>query len=107
MKPTASRRRRKSNRLFVVKDAPVTLIAGDLNARPESAAMKQVLEHWDDTAAADPQPTIPSDAPRSRIDWILTLKGQGWRVISSKVLEEKVASDHRPVLVELEWVGKK
>jgi len=95
------------NRLFVLKDAPVTLITGDLNAQPQSNAMKTMLEHWDDAAAADPQPTIPSDAPRSRIDWVLTLKGQEWRVISSKVLEEKVASDHRPVLVELEWVGKK
>jgi endonuclease/exonuclease/phosphatase family metal-dependent hydrolase len=95
------------NRLFVIKDAPVTLIAGDFNARPESAAMKQILERWEDTAATDPQPTIPADAPRSRIDWVLTLKGQGWRVISSKVFDEKVASDHRPVLVELEWVGKK
>jgi endonuclease/exonuclease/phosphatase family metal-dependent hydrolase len=95
------------NRLFVIKDAPVTLLTGDFNARPESRAMQIILEHWNDTAADNPQPTIPSDKPRSRIDWILTLKGQGWRVISSQVLDEKVASDHRPVLVELVWIGKK
>jgi len=95
------------DRLFLFKDAPVTLITGDFNARPESRAMQTVLEFWNDTAADNPQPTIPSDKPHSRIDWIFTLKGHGWRVISSQVLEEKVASDHRPVLVELEWVGKK
>ena len=68
--------------------------------------MQTILEHWNDTAANNPEPTIPSDQPRVKIDWVLTLKGQNWRVISGQVLEEKVASDHRPVLVELEWVGK-
>lgn len=94
------------NRLLVTKDAPVTLLAGDLNARPDSAPMQTILQYWNDTAANHPQPTIPSDEPRAKIDWVLTLKSQGWRVISTQVLEEKVASDHRPVLVELEWVGK-
>jgi endonuclease/exonuclease/phosphatase family metal-dependent hydrolase len=95
------------NRLLVPKNAPVTILAGDLNARPESRPMQTILEHWNDTAANNPEPTIPSDQPRARIDWILTLKDQNWRVISSQVLDEKVASDHRPVLVELEWVGTK
>jgi endonuclease/exonuclease/phosphatase family metal-dependent hydrolase len=95
------------NRLLVTKDAPVTILAGDLNARPESRPMQTILEHWNDTAANNQEPTIPSDKPRVKIDWILTLKSQNWRVISSQVLEEKVASDHRPVLVELEWAGKK
>jgi endonuclease/exonuclease/phosphatase (EEP) superfamily protein YafD len=28
-----------------------------------------------------------------------------WKVVSATVLEEPVASDHRPVLVVLEWRG--
>ena len=30
-----------------------------------------------------------------------------FKVVEAKVIEEKVASDHRPVLAVLEWVGKK
>jgi endonuclease/exonuclease/phosphatase family metal-dependent hydrolase len=93
------------SRVLVRPDAPVTILVGDLNAQPDSQTMKSMLETWTDTAGPDHPPTFPADKPKIKIDWVLTLKTQGWRVISSKVLDEKAASDHRPLLVELEWVG--
>jgi endonuclease/exonuclease/phosphatase family metal-dependent hydrolase len=96
---------REINRVLVRKDAPATILVGDLNAQPDSQAMTSMLEMWNDTAGSERPPTFPADKPRIKIDWVLTLKTQGWRVISSEVLDEKAASDHRPLLVELEWVS--
>jgi endonuclease/exonuclease/phosphatase family metal-dependent hydrolase len=88
------------NELFVGGD-PI-LLAGDLNAVPESKAMRTLLAQWTDAAAVSPQPTIPSANPRSRIDYVLFRPADGWRVVETRVLDEPVASDHRPVLAVLE-----
>jgi endonuclease/exonuclease/phosphatase (EEP) superfamily protein YafD len=37
---------------------------------------------------------------------VLLSKPSPWTVVNSEVLDEPIASDHRPVVVELEWVGK-
>lgn len=94
------------NRLLARPDTPPAILAGDMNAEPDSAPMKSLLEHWADTAGPEVVLTCPADKPTTKIDWVLLLKKHGWRVISSQVIDEKVASDHRPVVVELEWVGR-
>ena len=65
--------------------------------------MRGFSEGWSDTAAQDPQPTNPADAPKVRIDYVFARPAARWRVVSVRVLDERVASDHRPVLAELEW----
>lgn len=97
---------RELNRLLLHKDAGPTILVGDMNAQPDSQPIRILLEHWSDTSGKEPIPTCPADKPTIKIDWILLLKGHGWRVISSTVIEEKVASDHRPIVAELEWVGQ-
>ena len=85
-----------------------TLLGGDFNATPESRVMGRLLAAdtgWIDTAGASAAPTSPAEAPRSRIDYILAHPGTAWRTLSSHVLAESVASDHRPVLVELAYQG--
>jgi endonuclease/exonuclease/phosphatase family metal-dependent hydrolase len=82
------------------------LLLGDLNATPGSKVMKGLLERWVD-AAADAGPTFPADKPDRRIDYILLPKDHGWDVIHAEVLEEPVASDHRPVVVELRWRARR
>jgi endonuclease/exonuclease/phosphatase family metal-dependent hydrolase len=80
------------------------ILAGDLNAEPGSEPLQQLDEGWADTAPADAPPTYPSGEPRKRIDYVLRyrLYTDRWRVIETRVIDEKVASDHRPVLVVLE-----
>jgi endonuclease/exonuclease/phosphatase family metal-dependent hydrolase len=62
-------------------------------------------ERWANPPAADPAPPTPSGRPRSRIDYILFRPVNSWRVIESRLIDEPVASDHRPLLVVLEWTG--
>ncbi len=84
---------REISRLFADVKRPV-LLAGDLNARPGSPPMTEFARRWTDTRS-DPR----------TIDYVLTRAGDPWRVVSSEVVDEPVASDHRPVLVVLEWTG--
>ena len=100
------------NGLFVDEGGPPVILAGDLNAQPLSPPMAVLLAHWRDAAAGAPgapgapAPTWPSDEPRVRIDYVLFHPAGAWRVIEAKVIEEIIASDHRPLLVELAWEGR-
>lgn len=83
------------------------IFAGDFNFTPGSDPYNELIKTgWVDTAAAfgNPQPTSPAGNPRSRIDYIFVRPADRWRVIDVQVLDEPIASDHRPVLVELEYV---
>jgi endonuclease/exonuclease/phosphatase family metal-dependent hydrolase len=73
----------------------VAILAGDLNARTDTPPMREFGEQWRDT--------IPA---RNKIDYVLVRPGDPWRVIEAKVIPEPVASDHDPILVVLEWLGK-
>ncbi|MBE0535978.1 MAG: endonuclease/exonuclease/phosphatase family protein [Phycisphaerae bacterium] len=87
--------------LFADADTPV-ILAGDLNATPDSETLALFMPEWQWTAGRDPQPTFPADEPNRTIDYILIKPAERWRVVETRVIEEKVASDHRPVLAILE-----
>lgn len=97
---------KRLNRLFKRNKKP-TILAGDLNATPESEPMRIFFRFWTDASARDPQPTFPSSSPRRRIDYVLFRPASRWRVLESRVIEEKVASDHCPLLVVLELLPEK
>ena len=78
-----------------------TILAGDLNDVPDGEVMRRLGRDWMD-AARDAGPTIPAAQPTRRIDYILVRPAARWRVLEAKVLDEPVASDHRPVVVTLE-----
>ncbi len=82
-------------------DPGPVILAGDFNDQPESRVMQRLLADWEDASAAAPAPTIPARNPTARIDFVLLRPRSGWRVNRSEVLVEAMASDHRPVLVEL------
>ena len=50
--------------------------------------------------------TIPPDVPKQQIGYVLFRPADQFKVIEAKVIEEKVASDHRPVLAVMEWTGR-
>lgn len=88
------------------RDARVpALLAGDLNARPDTDAMKVVDAEWTNALTVDQPPAATDGRPRFRGDYVLFKPASRWRVIESTVMEDRVASDHRPVLVVLEWLG--
>lgn len=77
------------------------LLAGDLNDVAESETLRVFGGEWAKTNDAA-LPTIPSDRPRRQIDFVLYRPAGAWRVIECRVLDEAVASDHRPILAVLE-----
>jgi endonuclease/exonuclease/phosphatase family metal-dependent hydrolase len=71
------------------------ILTGDLNARKGSATMDTLLqERWIDATKAI-----------SKIDYILLRPQDPWTIIEIKNIDEKVASDHLPVLAVLQWNG--
>ncbi len=94
-----------SEMLALIGETPgPTILFGDLNAGPDAPELRPLLDRFRDAwhAGADGGFTMPSDAPRSRIDYVLV--AGGIQVRRAEV-PATTASDHRPVLVELVVVG--
>ncbi len=75
------------------------ILGGDFNDTPGSET-RRILG-----AAAEGfegEPTIPADAPRSTIDFVVSSPKGSFHVVSREVVAETTASDHRPLLVVLE-----
>jgi endonuclease/exonuclease/phosphatase family metal-dependent hydrolase len=111
-------------------DVPA-ILAGDLNAELGSGPMEEFIKEWrvagvgpqvdnakgeggvgkaDDKGAqatADRVPilTSPADRPVKWIDYVLYRTLDKWEEVEVRVLDEAVASDHRPLLVVLRRVG--
>jgi endonuclease/exonuclease/phosphatase family metal-dependent hydrolase len=78
----------------------LVILAGDLNAPPaakETVILKQLFA--DLTQASGP--TYPADTPNVKLDYIMIYPRQRHDSVSTRVIEETVASDHRPVVCEL------
>ncbi len=94
---------KKINQLFTGKgDNVPTILAGDMNATPDSDPMKELHKKWTNAMNNPPAPTAPSRKPRSRIDYVLYRPAKSFRLVETKVIAEEMASDHRPVLAVFE-----
>jgi len=91
---------RKINELLAAEDSPA-ILAGDLNAVPDSDTLSRFREQWTLTNT-EPEATVPVDKPERQIDYILVSPANRWRTIEVSVLEESVASDHRAILAVIE-----
>ena len=87
--------------LYENYDLPMIMV-GDLNAVPGSDPINLLLRQWSDAARDNPQPTFPSVKPARKIDYIMYKPNARWKVVEVRVIDEKVASDHCPVLAVLE-----
>lgn len=91
------------NKLFADKSETIpTILAGDMNAHPDSEPMRILHQRWTNAMNKDAAPTAPSKAPRSRIDYILYRPASAFKVTESKVIDEPMASDHLPVFTVFE-----
>ena len=82
---------RRINTIFSGVEGPV-ILAGDFNARMGDDSMRLMWSRgWVDLSAQ-----------HSRIDYILSRTGEGVKVTGSRMLEDRVTSDHFPILVNIE-----
>lgn len=86
----------------------LAILAGDLNVLPESRVIGEFARHWKIAGAIEPWSdrtknylTFPADKPNRWIDYIMVYPPRRWRVVEVRVIEEAVASDHRPLLAVL------
>lgn len=96
---------RELNRVLTTDNRPA-ILTGDLNEEPEKSAMQELFTQWTRSFKKD-DPTYPSDNPIKKIDYVLFRPAHRWRVLETQVLDEKIASDHCPVLVVLEFLPKR
>jgi len=95
------------NELLARDQGQPAILAGDMNSRPDTEVLEIFETEWAEASAVDPSPISPSGRPRSRVDHVFFRPAASWRVLESRVIDERLASDHRPVLVVLEWTGKR
>lgn len=89
------------NKHFAVDDKVPTILAGDMNAKPDSEPIKILLKQWTNAIDEAAAPTAPATKPRSRIDYIFYRPASQFQLIKSEVIAEPMASDHLPVLAIL------
>lgn len=81
------------------------IVVGDFNDEPAGSACKLMLERFDDawisSRAKGDGLSYPADKPGKRIDYIFYRKGSGVRARKAWVVNT-LASDHLPVMAELE-----
>lgn len=92
---------------FTSSSTKPLFLAGDMNVEPESGFIKKLQKDFQ-ILSNPKQHTFPAPDPKETIDYIATLKqnAKGFAVISAKVINEPMASDHRPILVELRTAEK-
>ena len=82
-------------------------LAGDLNDKPESAFIKALQQDFQILTNVK-KATFPAPEPTETIDYIAVWKQQtdDFAALSTQVVKEPLASDHRPITVTLR-MGKK
>lgn len=76
--------------------------AGDWNATPDSEfgrTLSQTMQYLTDST----QCTFPADNPRTVIDYIVAPRTQLVKVLHREVIDEPIASDHRPIFVKVKF----
>jgi endonuclease/exonuclease/phosphatase family metal-dependent hydrolase len=79
------------------------ILIGDFNDQPGSRTLD--LFHARAIEAAKPADrrfTFPATAPAREIDYVFVSPADAWTIRKVEVVNETIASDHRPVLVDLE-----
>ena len=93
------------NQIIAKQSHLPAILAGDLNATPQSEVLQLFQQHWT-LANCQELPTVPVTEPTKQIDFILYRPTQQWKSTEVRVLDEAVASDHRAIFAELEWQKK-
>lgn len=86
----------------ILEDRPhPVVLAGDFNSRPGDIVMQRLTPDWLVVPKDGDRYTFPSDAPDREIDFIMLRPGEAFEILEHRVVDEAVASDHRPLLAVL------
>jgi endonuclease/exonuclease/phosphatase family metal-dependent hydrolase len=91
--------------LVVDSDGQPVILAGDLNATPDSKVMETFAKTWG-RSNVEPIVTFPAANPEKQIDYILFRPAAEWEVVETRVLDEAIASDHRGMMAVLRRKSK-
>lgn len=91
---------KKLMEIFARETAPV-ILAGDFNSRPGSPVMELLGCEWMNPDKGEDRFTFDSENPDREIDYILYRPVNRLEVLWLDVLDEQMASDHRPLVLEL------
>lgn len=94
------------NELFATAESIPMILAGDMNATPDAEPVQVLLTKWRNAIDEAAAPTVPSQAPTSRIDYIFYHSATQFRVEETRVIDDGEASDHRPVFAVLTLTGE-
>jgi endonuclease/exonuclease/phosphatase family metal-dependent hydrolase len=86
--------------IFTDEPAPV-ILAGDFNSRPDSPVMELLWRKWANPDKGEDRFTFDSQSPDREIDYILYHPADRFEVTRMDVLDEPLASDHRPLVLEV------
>ena len=76
------------------------ILAGDWNDAPDSQLLQEMTKYF--TLNSGDQATYPADEPQECIDYVASFKVRPAVTLEYNVIEEPVASDHRPLVVRLQ-----
>jgi endonuclease/exonuclease/phosphatase family metal-dependent hydrolase len=83
------------------------ILTGDLNATPGSEPLTFLEKMgWVNEDMGRDLFTVPSSSPRKQIDYVLIRPSSRWVVKDVKVMDERLASDHLPIVMILELVDE-
>lgn len=85
----------------IMSDHNNSILAGDMNARPDSPELVPLFQQFEDTwtlTNEDPGYTFPAESPDRRIDYVLTTPGTE---VQSASVFPSMASDHLPVMADV------
>src|SRR5690606_30670121 len=82
------------------------ILIGDFNDVPESRTLELFRERARE-AAKEPgaRLTFPASVPDREIDFVFAGPEPNWAVLEARVVDEPLASDHRPVLAVVRLPG--
>ena len=75
------------------------LLAGDWNDVPDSPLLQEMTKSF--TILSGDDATFPADEPQECIDYVASYKDYPVETMESVVIDEPIASDHRPLVVRL------
>lgn len=83
-----------------------TILIGDFNSRRGDRVMEHVEEQFSVPMKFGPANTFPSDRPEREIDFVAVRPSESFTLLDYRVIDERVASDHRPVLARFRIGGE-
>ncbi len=79
-----------------------SIFAGDMNATPTTATITEIKKYWKLENLGQTLLTLPADVPTAQADYIFFRQATDWTMTSILVVNNSVASDHRPLFSTLE-----